>query len=84
MGLWKSRQTSVTEGPGLLLPYIIKTEKWPYSQVTSISRHIIAADLLCHAVIQYPKNASLYAQVYRSLVADRPFFDSHKLPSMDR
>ena len=67
-----------------LLPYIIKTERWPYSQVTPISRHIIAADLLCHAVIQYPKNASLYAQVYRSLVADRPFFDSHNLPCMDR
>ena len=52
-----------------LLPYIIKTERWPYSQVTPISRHIIAADLHCHAVIQYPKNASLYAQVYRSLAS---------------
>jgi hypothetical protein len=55
------------------LCYITKTERWPYSQVTPISRHIIAADLLCHAVVQYPRNSSLYAQIYRSLVDDRPF-----------
>ena len=67
-----------------LLPYITKTETWPYSQVTPISRHMIAADLLCHAAVQYPKNASLYAQIYRSLVANRPFFDSHNLPCMNR
>jgi len=67
-----------------LLPYITKTERWPYSQVTPISRHIIAADLLCHAAVQYPRNSSLYAQIYRSLVDDRPFFDSHNLPCMNR
>ena len=43
-----------------------------------------AADLLCHAAVQYPKNSSLYAQIYRSLVDDRPFFDSHNLPCMNR
>ena len=56
-----------------LLPYITKTERWPYSQVTHISRHIIAEDLLCHAAVEYPRNSSLYAQIYRSLVDDRPF-----------
>lgn len=67
-----------------LLPYITKTQKWPYSQVTPISRHILAADLFCHATVEYPKNASFYAHVYRSLVAHRPFFDSHNLPCMNR
>jgi hypothetical protein len=67
-----------------LLPYITKNQKWPYSQTTPISRQMLAADLLCHATVEYPKNASLYAEVYRSLVANRPFFDPHNLPCMNR
>jgi hypothetical protein len=66
-------QTLLQKVLDFLLPYITKTERWPYSQVTPISRHIIAADLLCHAAVQYPRNSSLYAQIYRSLVDDRPF-----------
>ncbi|MGI8834451.1 MAG: alginate lyase family protein [Nitrososphaeraceae archaeon] len=65
-----------------LLPYIMKPQEWPYLQVTPINRHVIAADLLCHAITHYPRNESLYVQVYTSLVSDRTFFDAHNLPCM--
>jgi hypothetical protein len=67
-----------------LLPYINKTQNWPYSQTSPISGHMHAADLLCHATVGYPDNASSYAHVYRHLVAKRPFFDPHNLPCMNR
>jgi hypothetical protein len=67
-----------------LLPYITKTQKWPYSQTRAIDRYILAPDLLCQATVEYPENATLYAKIYRSLVANRPFFDPHDVPCMNR
>lgn len=55
-----------------LLPYLLKTDAWPYPQITKINRYI-ASDLLCQATVHYPDHKSVYLQAYDSLVTNRPF-----------
>jgi len=53
-----------------LLPYFLKTDAWPYPQVTEINRSI-SSDLLCQAIVHYPQDSSVYSRTYNSLVANK-------------
>jgi len=55
-----------------LVPYFLKPDAWPYSQVTKINRYM-ASDLLCQAIVHYPQNSTVYSEAYDSLVTTRSF-----------
>jgi hypothetical protein len=71
--LWNYR---VSDAPLLqkaldyLLPYFLKTDAWPYPQVTEINQSL-SSDLLCQAIVNYPQDRVVYSRAYNSLVANR-------------
>ena len=51
-----------------LLPYALKKHPWPYPQIASPSINTKALyNLLCQAIIHYPKNNQSYIQAYKSM-----------------
>jgi hypothetical protein len=61
-----------------LLPYIIKKDPWPYSQVTHINRYL-ATDLLCQAIIHYPNRSGPYLDAYKIVSRNSTFFNIDNL-----
>jgi hypothetical protein len=74
MDLWNYKAPNGTAKPLLqtaldyLLPYALKKQPWPYPQIASPSINTKAlSNLLCQAIIHYPKNNQSYIQAYKSM-----------------
>ena len=51
-----------------LLPYALKKQPWPYPQIASPSINTKSlSNLVCQAIIHYPKNNQSYIQAYKSM-----------------
>jgi hypothetical protein len=74
MDLWNYKAPNGTARPLLqaaldyLLPYALKKQPWPYPQIASPSINTkTLSNLLCQAIIHYPKNNQSYLQAYKSM-----------------
>ena len=74
MDLWNYKAPHGTARPLLqtaldyLLPYALKQQPWLYPQIASPSINTKAlSNLLCQAIIHYPKNNQSYLQAYKSM-----------------